>query len=495
MNRVKYLSQVILKETHFTTFSLLSENYANVPLPGTCVFVKHRFDCPRVHDTTRHHARRSAARVSSALGERVRQLRVAAGLTQTDLAGTRFSKEYVSQIERGKTRPTRETIEWLAARLGVDAAFLANGVSLDQRATLETRLARAEALVEAERCDEALEVYDDVRTAVAALALPEYELRALTGEGRALLRAERPRDAISALSRARELSERATFSDVERADVLFMLGVARYMLSSIASAIALMNEALALAERSQLPSDALRSNILHWRSRCYRRQRDYEAAREDVERALELAEAVSDRRMVGGLYFQASLLAERDGHWLLARSYAERAKMHFEELADKTSLGRMLNNLGGLSFLLGNPDDAVRYLKEAFATAIDVGHDGTAAQAVSSLAQVHLRTGNPALAEEQARHALTLLDGRVDYLDEIGSAQLVLGRALLDQGRLDEAEEWFAAADASFEQLSSASHRAAAWVAQGDLATARGDAAGAARLYRRAAEALQDVRF
>jgi transcriptional regulator with XRE-family HTH domain len=52
---------------------------------------------------------------SARLGERVRQLRVAAGLTQTDLAGERFSKEYVSQIERGKTAPTRETIEWLAA--------------------------------------------------------------------------------------------------------------------------------------------------------------------------------------------------------------------------------------------------------------------------------------------------------------------------------------------------------------------------------------------
>src|SRR2546427_471336 len=61
------------------------------------------------------------------LGERVRQLRVAAGLTQTDLAGDRFSKEYVSQIERGKTRPTRETIEWLAGQLGVDPGLRPRG--------------------------------------------------------------------------------------------------------------------------------------------------------------------------------------------------------------------------------------------------------------------------------------------------------------------------------------------------------------------------------
>src|SRR5215210_9496939 len=74
------------------------------------------------------------------LGERLRQLRVAAGMTQTDLAGDRFSKEYVSQIERGKTRPTRDTIEWLAHKLGVDPGFLERGVSADERRRVETLL-------------------------------------------------------------------------------------------------------------------------------------------------------------------------------------------------------------------------------------------------------------------------------------------------------------------------------------------------------------------
>src|SRR6266571_2810014 len=71
------------------------------------------------------------------LGERLRQLRVSAGLTQTELAGDRFSKEYVSQIERGKTRPTKGTIEWLAERLGVDSSFLERGVSADERGRVE----------------------------------------------------------------------------------------------------------------------------------------------------------------------------------------------------------------------------------------------------------------------------------------------------------------------------------------------------------------------
>src|SRR4029079_16568031 len=93
----------------------------------------------------------SAPPRGSRLGDRVRTLRVSAGLTQTDLAGDRFSKEYISQIERGKTRPTPETIGWLAGRLGVDATFLASGVSSDQRARTEAILTRAEA--QAERRD------------------------------------------------------------------------------------------------------------------------------------------------------------------------------------------------------------------------------------------------------------------------------------------------------------------------------------------------------
>src|SRR3989442_7232041 len=93
---------------------------------------------------------------AAAVGERVRRLRVAAGLSQTQLAAGRFSKEYVSQIERGKTRPTSDTLAWLADRLGVDPAFLASGVSTSDRNRWEAVLARAEALVEQHRYAEAV---------------------------------------------------------------------------------------------------------------------------------------------------------------------------------------------------------------------------------------------------------------------------------------------------------------------------------------------------
>src|SRR5256714_1152355 len=140
-------------------------------------------------------------------GERLRQLRVSSNMTQTELAGDRFSKEYVSQIERGKTRPTRETIEWLAQQLGVDAGFLERGVSADERGRVEAMLARAEALNQAHHHEEAIEEFENAKTAVLATGATELEVRALSGEAWARMETAELREAIELLNRARTLTD------------------------------------------------------------------------------------------------------------------------------------------------------------------------------------------------------------------------------------------------------------------------------------------------
>jgi tetratricopeptide (TPR) repeat protein len=355
-------------------------------------------------------------------------------------------------------------------------------------------ISRAEAAIAAREFEEAIISLDRLEETGTVLE-PALDLRAMLAGSTARSELGRIEEALSLLTRARDLVDDDSFTDVDRANVLFHVGQCRYRLSSVPTAVALFTEALELMRRSEAIDDRLRCRILRWRSRCYRRQSDWEAARGDVEAALELSERLGDGEALAHGYFQASIIAERRGQWVLARSYAERAKALYEEQEDRLNVGRLLNNLGGLTFLLGDPDRAAEILKEAFTVALEAGSKPDAAQAVSSLAQVNLRTGNVELAEEQARQALSLLEGRVDFLDEQGNAQLVLGRALLEQDKLEESEHALAAAEAAFEQLSSRSHRAAAWTAQADLSVRRGDKDKALRLYRRASETLQDFRF
>jgi tetratricopeptide (TPR) repeat protein len=415
-------------------------------------------------------------------------------MSQAELAGGRFSKEYVSQIEQGKTRPTRETLEWLAGRLATDREFLEKGVSRTDAERLDNALRNAERLVEGHQYEDALDALRETRQLVEAVAVPAFSLRLLTGEAWARIRVGDLDAALASLDEAAGLAATADFSDVDRADVTFRVGVCRYSESSISEATALFDEALTLAEGSGLPSDRLRSDILQWRSRCHRRERDWVAAREDIERALELAESLADSRRIADACFQASLVAQREGRWVLARTYAERSKALFEDLGDRATVGRLLNNLAGLNHLLGNPTRAISLLREAFAIFVDLGLAVDAGYVCSSLADVYLDGGDFEQAEAQARKALRLLGGRLDHLQEVGTAQLVLGRALAEQGELGEAEQLIATAERTFEQASSLSHRSDAWIAQGDLEVYRGDDREAAVLYRRAAQALLDTR-
>jgi tetratricopeptide (TPR) repeat protein len=410
------------------------------------------------------------------LGSRVRGLRRDLGLTQEELAGDRFTKEYVSQIERGVARPTRATILWLAARLGSDPEFIETGVGTE----LEL-VERAEELVERNEYAQACELLDGV-------AWPAVlEVRALLVEAWARMYLAELETALERLARAASLAA----DDATLADVLYRTACCEYKRSEVERAQALFSQALTLAVRGGAP-DRLRAHIHEWRSRCYRRRRDWAAAGEDVELALELALADGDTVTQAHALFQASLVAERQGNQVSARRHAAEALEIYQAIGDRQNAARLLNNLGGLEHGLGHSERAIGLLQEAFATALDVGNDADAAQAVSSLARVQLDVGAHEQAEKNARHAIELLRDRIDYLDELGNVQIVLGRALLGAGRLEEAEDCFAAAEASFATLASTSHTAAAWTAQGDLALERGDAREARERFRQAALALHD---
>ncbi|HET9460933.1 MAG TPA: helix-turn-helix transcriptional regulator [Gaiellaceae bacterium] len=431
-------------------------------------------------------------RGAGAMGARVRLLRRSAGLSQADLAAGRFSKEYVSQIERGRTRPTPETLEWLASRLDTDREFLEHGVSKAEAERVDAALGRAEQLVEEHRYEDAVREFRGARELGGAI-WGQSLLRLLRGEAWARIGLGELDAAMSLLEEAAALVVTAGFTEADRAEVVFQVGVVRYSESKISEAIVLLDEALLLAESAEGPADRLRSDIFDWRSRCHRRTRDWVAAHEDIERAIELAEACSDSRRVANALFQASLVAQRQGRWALARAYAERSLALFRELGDRATVGRLTNNLAGLNHLLGNVGRAIVMLEEAFEVFVELDLAIDAGYVCSSLAEIRLECGEFDVAEVQAQKALGLLGGRVDHLQEVGTAQLTLGKALSAQARLDDAETWIAAAGETFQRASSISHQSYAWIAQGDVESKRHHDGVAASLYRRAVLALHEA--
>jgi tetratricopeptide (TPR) repeat protein len=447
---------------------------------------------------TRTAERRGSVRVRRApegVGARVRALRLDAGLTQAELGGDRFTKEYVSQVELGKTKPSAAAMAWLAERLGVERTALEGDGGPSARAACEVVVARAEAAVEARRYAEAVDELRRVRSGVESSADELLALRHGMALGWALHHLGRLEEAADVLGTAAAAATDEEGAAADHADALYRLGVVRFKMGSHATAVALLDEALRLAGTADRTSDALRVRVLNTRAKIRRRQKDFTAAAEDVQQALELARALDDDRVLAETYLDASLVAERRNEYTRARDYAERSKALFERVSDHEYVGKLLNNLGQLHAITGRPDEAVPLLRESFRIAVEQDNRIDAAFAASSLASARLHSGDPEGAIESANRAIELLGGRAEYRQEEGNARLVMGKAHLGLDRIDEAERDFEAAAGCFTAVESISHMAGSWVALGDVATRRGDPERAAELYRRAADALQDVRW
>ena len=57
------------------------------------------------------------------LGEKLKQARLAAGLSQRQLCGDAITRNMLSQIENGSARPSMDTLSYLAGKLGKPISF------------------------------------------------------------------------------------------------------------------------------------------------------------------------------------------------------------------------------------------------------------------------------------------------------------------------------------------------------------------------------------
>jgi tetratricopeptide (TPR) repeat protein/DNA-binding XRE family transcriptional regulator len=371
------------------------------------------------------------------LGERLRQLRETRGLTQRQLAGSDFSKSYISLIEHGRARPSIDTLALFAARLGttIDGIVAQDGHAPDAAAQALLTMAWDAA----ERRDEpALERL----VGMIEYLTDTYKVRQVSTDV-ALLTAQRAFDrrdydqAVANATRARAAAE--VDGDLWRIGrALVLIGRSKLRQREFPAAVEALTASLDVLRRSRAGRDPARTEALIALGTVYAYQGNPKRAALAYGTAAASYVAKHNPKLRGRALWGLGAVLKKDDRFEEALEQFQLAAKAFDTAEEPVDRGRVLQNVGQVYLQMDKPKLALRQFEHALRIFDRMREPVDRASVLTEIARAYLALGDIDTARETATAAISAADQAGDAV-EVAEANVVLGRSLVKMDRLKPA--------------------------------------------------------
>ena len=420
------------------------------------------------------------------LGKRLKKMRLAAGLTQAELAAPSYTHAYVSSIEAGRRRPSTAALEHFAAKLGADVDELATGRPADLSARLDIELQDARRKVSAGDFDGAETDYERVAREAKRYDLHRLLAKAQVGLALCAERRGALEEAIERYERAEDsLADQSPLARVDavagKARCLQMLGDTRY-------AAYLLESLLVSLEHAQLKDPNALVRIHASLVAAYFELGLYEKAGTSADLALKLASRVTDPEDLANMHINAARVLLHEGRRAEAEDSLRRAEDLYRELDLRSERGSVYMAQGYITARQGEAVDAREKLQLAMSFFQDYPNRVDEARATNELGRLERLEGNTNVAEDLLRRSISLL--KEGDVAELGIAHRELGLCLVESDPTS-AEKSFRQAIELFERAGEPIQLPATYRALGDMLQERGDEREACEAYRTGIIALE----
>jgi tetratricopeptide (TPR) repeat protein len=414
------------------------------------------------------------------IGTRLRKLRIARGLTQRQLGEPRYTHAYVSTIEAGRRRPSREAVEHFAAKLGVGVEELETGRAPHLEPGLRLRLHQARVEISEGRIDEADVELRRIGREAKRFGLIRLEAATHEVRGLWLQRTGRPEEALTHYQLADELLRdeppTARVDAIQGKAICFTsLGDVRYAIFLLESVLDEIERAglrdpdalarvhaglvyayieaglLAKAAASAAALERLAPRVddperiaqMHLNvARQYLASTRVDDATASLQRAEDAYRQLGLLTETGGVHLARGYVHSRRDELADARRELDAAREIFERTRNAKDLTRTLNELSRIARLEGRSGDARSLLERSIAL-LGTSDDPILAWAHLELGRVLTELGEAA-AEKHLRTAIDLYE-RTEQPVGLAVAHRILGDLERAQGEASSAGETYRA--------------------------------------------------
>lgn len=420
------------------------------------------------------------------IGSRLRRLRLARGMTQSELAAPKYTHAYVSSIEAGRRRPSQDALSHFASKLGVEIEELQTGRQAGAAARLQLRLAEAMVTLSAGGLDEAGEAFRSIAKEARRAGLPLVQAKAEEGLGLLLERQERPEDALEQYRLAEQILQDRPAAD--RVDAVAGKARCFHSLGDVRYEIHILEMLLTEIEREQLIDPNALARLHAALVFAYVDAGLYEKAAESAAELEALSPRVNDPLRVAQMNLHVARAYLVQGRVEEAERSLHRAEDAYRQLSLKTETGYAHLALGYVHSRAGKRKEARMELEDALAIFEETGDVKDRTRAMNELGRLERQAGRTDRARDLLETSISLM--RENDTPILAWAHRELG-LLLSRADAPTAEKHLRTAIEIYERSDQTIDVAVTYRALGDLLRSGGDGEAGCEAYRRGIMALE----
>ncbi len=412
------------------------------------------------------------------LGQRLREARIAAGLSQAQLGAPYYTRAHVSAIELGKIRPAMKSLEHMAAKVGRAASFFLEDAA-GERARRELEFDVDRIVAQAARTTAADCVRDAGRLLEHDALSTRQRARLHLARARALNFLEQPADALRDLTVADRLAAQLKDKALARA-LAYETGAATRGMGDTRRARDLFSSLLRDLERAEDRDRLLRVRVLQALGAVALDLGEPGAAAGYLNSALEWAQDVGDLSSLFAIYYALAVSHRAQSDLEAAVGYLQRALATSEVAQDVSATAIVHNALAVTAAESGRVQSAYEHADRAIELGRIAGPAVYVAHYLITKAECATKLADWDTADRVARQALELAD-RAGNREGVASARVLISQVLHHRGEEQAGDRELREAAEIYRTVGAKSELAAVLMRQSRVAKARGDLVEAER--------------
>lgn len=337
------------------------------------------------------------------LGQKIKELRIQKGLTQSDLGAGMVTPSMISQIEADKANPSHKLLQAIAEKLETPIEYFLTDMQMQIEQIATYKVARA--MMEAEEYVDAIPILQDLmEDSIPQLHSAEIQYDLAVCQ----LEIGRMDEAMDGFDKV--LSSAATRKDLHMQILaLKNLGMAEERRHNYPLAIYHWQKALDLLEKLDKRDPFLSAEILRMIGQVYSYLGEQKDALQSYEKAHKHLEGTANFKKIADLYRHLGQTYKEMGEFDRASEYSQHAISLYRGLKNIKLSIEVKENYGIVKGESGELNDALSTLAECLAEYQEYGYAEKMAHTHGEMARIHLANKSYDDAAHHCDEALKLL--------------------------------------------------------------------------------------